>query len=145
MQVIAICISQNKHQKKLNMGSGVLRENYGINGDVHAGSNTHRQISLLGIESIQKMRNLGVDVNPGDFAENITTKGIDLLSLSVGSKLHIGDNVLLQVTQIGKECHQPCAIGQQVGECIMPTEGIFARVLKGGEVKIGDKIEKIKN
>lgn len=141
IQIIAVCTSQEKHQKKINLDKGVLKENYGIIGDAHSDSDTHRQISLLAIESIQKMRDLGLNVNPGDFAENITTRGIDLPSLPVGTRLSLGGDVLLQVTQIGKECLQPCAIGRQVGTCVMPLEGIFARVLKGGEIKTGDKIE----
>lgn len=141
MQIIAVCTSLNKHEKKINISQGILRENYGIIGDAHGDNTTHRQISLLAIESIQKIRGLGVNVNPGDFAENITTEGINLLSLHIGSKLYLGDNVLLQITQIGKKCHNPCAIGRQVGTCVMPTEGIFAQVLKGGKVKTGDKIE----
>ncbi|HTX61233.1 MAG TPA: MOSC domain-containing protein, partial [Methanobacterium sp.] len=138
MQVIAVNTSENKHEKKLNRNDVVISKNYGIIGDAHGDSGTHRQISLLAIESIEKMRKMGLNVNPGDFAENITTKGINLLSISIGDKISMGVDVLLQVTQIGKECQQPCAIGQQVGECVMPTEGIFARVLKGGKVKIGD-------
>ena len=141
MRVIAISTNIDKHQKKLNVNNTVVKENYGIISDAHGDSNTHRQISLLAIESIEKMRNLGLNVHPGDFAENITTTGIDLLSLSIGDKLTIGDKVHLVISQIGKECHQPCIIGQQVGECVMPTEGIFARVLRGGEVKVGDKIQ----
>jgi MOSC domain-containing protein YiiM len=97
-------------------------------------------VSLLAIESIEKMRQLGLEVNPGDFAENLTTQGIDLLSLPLGTRLHIGDEVLLEITQIGKECHTGCAIFQQVGKCIMPEEGVFARVIRGGEVKAGDEI-----
>jgi MOSC domain-containing protein YiiM len=145
MQIIAVNISENKHQKKLTINNAVLSENYGIIGDAHGDSNTHRQISLLAIESIEKMRNMDLNVIPGDFAENITTKGINLLSLSVGDKISLGDDIVLQITQFGKKCHNPCAIGQQVGECVMPTEGVFARVLKGGMVKIGDKIKIIKN
>ena len=141
MQVIAVNTSENKHEKKLNRNDVVISKNYGIIGDAHGDSGTHRQISLLAIESIEKMRKMGLNVNPGDFAENITTKGINLLSISIGDKISMGVDVLLQVTQIGKECQQPCAIGQQVGECVMPTEGIFARVLKGGKVKIGDEIK----
>ncbi len=139
-RVIAVCISETKHVKKCNVDEGILKENYGIVGDAHGDSSTHRQISLLGIESIQKMRDLGLNVNPGDFAENITTEGIDLPSIPIDTKLFVGDDVLLQITQIGKVCHEPCAIGREVGTCVMPTEGIFARVLKGGKVKVGDKI-----
>jgi MOSC domain-containing protein YiiM len=140
-RVIAVCTSQKKHEKKINTGSGILRVNYGVIGDVHADYSTHRQISLLAIESIDKMRKLGLNVHPGDFAENITTEGIDLTSLQLGTQLYLGEKALLQVTQIGKVCHNPCAIGRQAGDCIMPREGIFARVLNGGEVKIGNEIK----
>ncbi len=140
MRVMAVCTSQTKHNKKENIGKAVIRENYGIIGDAHSDANSHRQISLLAMESIKKMMDLGLDVHPGDFAENITTVGIDLAALPLGTKISLGDGVILQVTQIGKECINPCAIGQQVGDCIMPREGIFARVLEGGEVKIGDEI-----
>ena len=139
-KVIAVCTSQEKHTKKKNMGKVVLRENYGIIGDAHSDSNTHRQISLLAIESIEKMRELSLNVHPGDFAENITTEGIDLTALPIGTRITVGNDTILQVTQIGKECNNPCAIGQQVGDCIMPREGIFARVIIGGKVKIGDEI-----
>ncbi|MEN6592416.1 MAG: MOSC domain-containing protein [Methanobacterium sp.] len=145
VQVIAVSTSEVKHQKKINVDKGVLKENFGIIGDVHGDSNTHRQISLLSIESIGKMRDLGLNVNPGDFGENITTKGIDLPSIPVGTRLSVGGDILLEVTQIGKECLEPCAIGREVGKCVMPIEGIFARVIKGGEVKAGDKIEVLKN
>lgn len=140
-RVIAVCTSQKKHEKKINTGSGILRANYGVIGDAHADGNTHRQISLLATESIDKMRKLGLNVHPGDFAENITTEGINLASLPVGAQLYLGEEALLQVTQIGKVCHNPCAIGRQVGDCIMPREGIFARVLSGGKVIIGDEIK----
>ncbi|MDI6723696.1 MAG: MOSC domain-containing protein [Methanobacterium sp.] len=125
------------------MGYAFLKEYYGIIGDAHSNSDTHRQISLLAIESINKMRDLGLNVNPGDFAENLTTEGIDLVNLPVGSKMLVGENTILEVTQIGKECHARCTIYHQAGDCIMPKEGIFTRVIKGGKVKTGDKIELI--
>ncbi len=139
-KVIAVCRSDKKGVKKQDIKQGLLEENFGLVGDAHADSTTHRQVSLLAIESIEKMRQLGLEVNPGDFAENLTTEGIDLPSLPVGTRVRIGDAVLLEITQIGKECHTGCAIYQQVGKCIMPEEGIFARVLCGGTVKIGDEI-----
>ena len=142
-RIIAVCTSEKKQTKKINTGDACLKENYGIVGDAHSSYNTHRQISLLAIESINKMRGMGLNVNPGDFAENLTTEGIDLVSLPVGTNLSIGEKVILEVTQIGKECHTRCAIYQQAGDCIMPKEGIFARVLKGGLTKIEDKIEVI--
>jgi MOSC domain-containing protein YiiM len=139
-KVIAVCRSQKKGTPKQDIKQGLLEENLGLVGDAHADSTTHRQVSLLAIESIEKMRQLGLEVNPGDFAENLTTQGIDLLSLPPGTRLRVGDEVLLEITQIGKECHTGCAIYQQVGKCIMPEEGVFARVLRGGMVKIGDEI-----
>ena len=142
-KVIAVSISQDKHTRKKNIKKGILRENYGLIGDAHGDPDSHRQISLLAIESIQKMLDLGLEVYPGDFAENITTQGVDLTSLPLGTKIAIGDESILQVTQIGKICHNPCAIGQEVGDCIMPREGIFARVIKGGIVEIGDEIRLI--
>lgn len=141
-RVVAVCTSQFKHVKKQNIEKGVLMENYGFKGDAHADAKTHRQVSLLAVESIQKMRDLGLNVHPGDFAENITTCGINLTSLEIGSRLSAGSGIL-EVTQIGKVCHNPCAIGKLVGDCIMPKEGIFCRVKTGGEVKVGDEVRVI--
>lgn len=138
-QVLAVCISEKKGERKKPVESVDLRVNHGIVGDAHAGD-WHRQVSLLAQESIDKMVSLGLDVSAGDFAENITTQGIDLTGLPVGTKLTIG-NALLEVTQIGKECHTRCAIYDQAGDCVMPKEGIFTRVLHGGVVKPGDRIE----
>ncbi|MEJ2656053.1 MAG: MOSC domain-containing protein, partial [Desulfobacterales bacterium] len=112
---------------------GMLIENYGLENDAHAG-NWHRQVSLLAIESISKIRGKGLDVNPGDFAENITTEGIKLWELPVGTRLKLGEDALVEVTQIGKECHDRCAIYKQVGDCVMPREGIFVKVLEGGTI-----------
>jgi MOSC domain-containing protein YiiM len=136
--VLAVCISEEKGERKKPVETVELREGHGIVGDAHAGD-WHRQVSLLAQESIDKMRALGLDVNAGDFAENITTVDINLLSLPIGSRLQIGE-ALLEVTQIGKECHTRCAIFYQAGDCVMPREGIFARVLKGGAVKPGDGV-----
>lgn len=138
-EVIAVCISVNKGERKTPVARVELREEHGIVGDAHAGE-WHRQVSLLAQESIEKMRAMGLDVDCGDFAENITTRGIDLPSLPIGTRLKVGD-VLIEVTQIGKECHTRCAIFYQAGDCVMPKEGIFARVLAGGMVKPGDLIE----
>ena len=138
-EVIAVCISVNKGERKTPVAQVELREEHGIVGDAHAGE-WHRQVSLLAQESIEKMRALGLDVDCGDFAENITTRGIDLPALPIGTRLTVGD-VLIEVTQIGKECHTRCAIFYQAGDCVMPKEGIFARVLRGGMVKPGDRIE----
>lgn len=138
-KVIAVCISKNKGERKTPVESVELRENHGIVGDAHAGE-WHRQVSLLAKESIDKMRKLGLDVDSGDFAENITTEGIDLPGLPVGARMTMGET-LLEVTQIGKECHTRCAIYHQAGDCVMPKEGIFVRVLTGGVVRPGDAIE----
>ena len=137
--VLAVCISENKGERKKPVDAVELRENHGIVGDAHAWD-WHRQVSLLAQESIDKMRALGLDVTAGDFAENITTSGIELVSLPIGSRLQIGET-LLEVTQIGKECHTRCAIFYQAGDCVMPKEGIFTRVLRGGTVKPGHEIE----
>jgi MOSC domain-containing protein YiiM len=137
-QVVAVCISTNKGERKTPVEAVELRENHGIAGDAHAGE-WHRQVSLLASESIAKMRALGLDVDSGDFAENITTSGIDLVSLPIGARLCIGD-ALLEVTQIGKVCHARCAIYRQAGDCVMPREGVFARVVTGGVVRPGDVI-----
>lgn len=142
-RVVAVCRSALKGTKKVNVIQGELLDNHGLIGDSHAENGTHRQISLLAIESIQKMRDLDLDVNPGDFAENITTKGISLKDLEIGTKMSIGKQSIVQVTQIGKNCHRPCEIGRQVGDCIMPTEGIFCRVIEGGKIKVGDELHLI--
>ncbi len=138
-QLVAVCVSEKKGERKTPVKQVRLRENYGIIGDAHAGE-WHRQISLLAKESIEKMRAMGLDVDNGDFAENLTTEGIDLPSLPIGTKMQIGDS-LLEVTQIGKECHTRCAIYHQAGDCVMPKEGIFAKVLRGGIIKPGDSLE----
>ena len=137
-KVLAVCISENKGERKQPAEEVELLENHGIVGDAHAGE-WHRQVSLLAQESIDKMRALGLDVTAGDFAENITTSGIDLVSLPIGTQLQVGET-LLQVTQIGKECHTRCAIFYQAGDCVMPKEGIFAAVVTGGIVRAGDRI-----
>ncbi|MGB9886159.1 MAG: MOSC domain-containing protein [Moorellales bacterium] len=138
-KVVAVCTSKETGVPKENIGRGYLVPGHGLEGDAHAGD-WHRQVSLLAVESIAKMRALGLEVGPGDFAENITTEGLDLPALPVGTRLRLGSEVLVEVTQIGKTCHTGCAIFRQVGKCIMPQEGIFARVLKGGWVQIGDDI-----
>jgi MOSC domain-containing protein YiiM len=142
-KIVAVCISKRKRTKKQNINQGIVRTNYGLLGDAHSSNNTKRQISLLAIESINKLRKLGLKVQPGDFAENLTTKGINLLDLKIGDRLQIGEEVCLEVTQIGKECKTPCAIYHKVGKCIMPQEGVFAVVLQGGRVKVGDRIKVI--
>ncbi len=141
-RVISINISDRKGVRKTPINVAEVIENSGIKGDAHRGESL-RQISLLAVESINKMREKGLNVGPGDFAENITTEGIDLMSLPVGTKMKIGDT-LLEVSQIGKLCHTRCAIYRQAGDCVMPKEGIFVKVLKGGTVKVGDLIEIIR-
>ncbi len=139
-KIIAISISEKKGVRKNNVDSAVLKDDFGMVGDAHAGT-PKRQVSLLAIESVEKMRAKGLKVNPGDFAENITTEGIDLLGLNLGERLRLGREVILELSQIGKECHTRCNIYYQAGDCVMPKEGIFAKVVKGGEIKVGDKIE----
>ena len=138
--IIAVCTSKKKGIRKQNVGEAQLKVDWGIVGDAHA-ANWHRQVSLLALESIEKMRALGLNVGPGSFAENLTTQGQDLLSLPLGSQVRVGDQAILEITQHGKVCHDRCAIYRQVGDCVMPREGIFARVIKGGQVKVGDTIE----
>jgi MOSC domain-containing protein YiiM len=138
-RIVAVSISRNKGERKTPVAGAELREDHGIVGDAHAGP-WHRQVSLLARESIDKMRSLGLDVDSGDFAENITTAGIDLPVLPVGTRLRVGSAVL-EVTQIGKECHTRCAIYHQAGDCVMPKEGIFARVVRGGAVQAGEPVE----
>ena len=142
-KIIAVCRSEEKGVRKEAINQGVFKAGYGLIGDVHANSATHRQVSMLAIESIDKMQKLGLDLKPGDFAENLTTEGIDLTLLMPGTRITIGDEVLLEISQIGKECHSGCAIFKQVGKCIMPEEGVFAKVIRGGLVKAGDAIQKV--
>jgi len=139
-RIVAVCASQHKGERKKNVERGRLVPEHGLEGDAHAGP-WHRQVSLLALESIKKMQAKGFEVGPGDFAENLTTEGLDLVNLAPGTKLKVGPEAVLEVTQIGKICHERCAIYYQAGDCIMPREGIFARVLKGGPVQVGDSIE----
>jgi MOSC domain-containing protein YiiM len=142
-KIYALSISKRKGVPKKNVDEVFLIENFGIEGDIHAGS-YERQVSLLAIESIEKMRRKGlVNLRPGAFAENITTQGIDLLKLEIGDILKIND-VELKISKIGKECHTKCAIFYKVGDCVMPREGVFAIVLKGGKIRKGDDIIVIK-
>jgi MOSC domain-containing protein YiiM len=143
-RIVAISVSLKKGVKKRNILSGSLIENYGLENDAHAGD-WHRQVSLLAIESITKIREKGLEVSPGDFAENITTEGIRLWELPVGTRMKLGEKALVEVTQIGKECHDRCAIFHQVGDCVMPREGIFIKVLKGGTIGPADGIQILNN
>jgi MOSC domain-containing protein YiiM len=140
-RIIAVCTSERKGMRKRNVHKGALKENYGLLGDAHSDSCSHRQVSFLAMESIEKMRQKGLDVGPGDFAENFTTQGIDLPSLPVGTQIALEGGSIVEVSQIGKECHTPCAIYYQAGTCVMPSEGIFARVIRGGSVSVGDTME----
>lgn len=137
-RIVDVCVSRSKGERKTPVASVELRVNHGIEGDAHAGE-WHRQVSLLAVESIRKMQDMGLDVGNGDFAENFTTEGIELFTLPIGTRLEIGET-LLEVTQIGKECHTRCAIFYQAGDCVMPKEGIFTRVLRGGSVSAGATI-----
>lgn len=140
-KIVAVCISHKKGTKKKATEQGTLKANYGIIGDAHADSGSHRQVSLLALSSIDKIRRLGADVGPGDFAENLTIEGMELFSLPIGTHFTIGKDVVLEMTQIGKECHDHCAIFKQVGTCIMPVEGVFTRVIQGGVVMVGDELK----
>jgi cyclic pyranopterin phosphate synthase len=139
-KIKAISISKKKGIPKSNVKSVKLIEDFGLEGDAHGG-NWHRQVSLLAVESIDKMRSAGLpNLRPGAFAENITTEFLVLPTLAIGTRIMIGQSTELEVTQIGKECHSKCAIFFKIGDCVMPKEGIFAKVIRGGEIKINDEI-----
>ena len=139
-KVTAVSISKKKGIPKTNVDSANFIENYGIEGDIHAGS-WHRQVSFLAVESINKMRESGLPkLRPGAFAENITTEFLKLPDLKIGSRIKIGDEALIEITQIGKECHTRCAIYVKAGDCVMPKEGIFAKVTKSGKIFNGDEV-----
>jgi len=138
--IVSVNICEKKGERKKPVPEAVIREGYGIEGDGHASSETHRQVSLLAIESVRKMQALGLNVRPGDFAENITTEGLDLAGLPLSTRLRIGKDVIGEVSQIGKECHTRCAIFYQAGDCVMPKEGIFIRITSGGKIRTGDEI-----
>lgn len=139
-KVLSINISKKKGIPKSRVNEALLKENFGIEGDIHSG-NWHRQVSLLALESIEEMRLKGLpNLRPGAFAENITTEFLTLPALEVGTRLRIGKEAELEITQLGKECHSKCAIYYRVGDCVMPREGIFAKVIKGGKISVGDEI-----
>jgi len=139
-RVVSINLSKKKGEIKLPQANGLLLRDGGLCGDAHAGDG-HRQLSLLAKESIDEMRTLGIEnLSYGMFAENITTEGIKLHTLPVGTRLRIG-TCTAEITQIGKECHSGCEIFKKVGKCVMPTQGVFARVIEGGDIFIGDEIE----
>ena len=139
--IVAVCRSEQTGTRKEPCGEGIFIEDYGMEEDAHASRGIARQVSLLAVESIEKMKALGIELNPGDFAENLTVEGMELFSLPVGTRLGVGDEVVLEISQIGKSCHSGCAIFQAVGACIMPKEGVFARVARGGKVRAGDQVE----
>ena len=139
MKIVSIAISKKKGTRKVRVDEASLIQDYGLEGDAHAGP-WHRQVSFLASESIEKAKKKGLDVTFGDFAENIATKGINWQKMPVGTKMHLGDSALVEITQIGKECHNKCAIYYLAGDCIMPREGIFARVLKGGKIRRDDRV-----
>lgn len=138
-RIVAACLSEEKGTSKANVGRITLIEGHGVEGDAHAGPG-NRQVSFIGMETILRMREMGYDVSPGDFGENITTEGVVLNEIPVGATLRVGD-VEMVVTQIGKECHRDCAIREKIGDCPMPREGIFAAVKEGGEISVGQTIE----
>jgi MOSC domain-containing protein YiiM len=142
--IIAVSRSEKTGTRKEPCGEGIFIENYGMKDDAHATQGIARQVSLLAVESIAKMKTLGMELTPGDFAENLTIEGMELFSLPVGTRLLVGEEVILEVSQIGKTCHSGCAIFKTVGACIMPKEGVFARVIRGGRIADGDPVEIMK-
>ena len=140
MKIVSISISKKKGTRKAPVSEAFLSKDHGLEGDAHAGK-WHRQVSFLASESIAEARRQGLDVSFGDFAENVATAGIDWKTLPVGTRVRLGSTVLVEVTQIGKECHHKCAIYYQAGDCIMPREGVFARVLQEGKIRCGDEIQ----
>jgi MOSC domain-containing protein YiiM len=139
MKIVSINLSKQKGTRKVGVSVAELVQEDGLKGDAHAGP-WHRQVSFLSSENIQAARQKGLDVSFGDFAENITTQGIDWKTVPVGTQLQLGDTAIVEITQIGKECHKKCAIYYQAGDCIMPREGIFGRVIQGGTIKLNDSI-----
>ena len=138
-RLLEICISKERGTAKVPVGEAVLREGWGLEGDGHAG-NWHRQVSLLSFEKIEEFRRRGAEVDPGAFGENLIIEGMELRALPVGTRFHIGEAVL-ELTQIGKECHSHCEIYKKMGDCIMPREGVFAQVIKGGRIQKGDQVQ----
>ena len=139
MKIVSIATSKKKGTRKASVSEAYLKKEHGLDGDAHAGK-WHRQVSFLASEEIDKARQSGLDVTFGDFAENIATTGIDWKNIPVGTRVRLGSDALVEITQIGKECHNRCAIYYKAGDCIMPREGVFARVLKEGKIKCGDQI-----
>jgi len=139
MKIISIAISKKKGTRKVAVDEASLIQDFGFEGDAHAGA-WHRQVSFLAAESIEKARKQGLDVTFGAFAENIATSGIDWEKVAIGTRVKLGESAVVEITQIGKECHNRCAIYYLAGDCIMPREGIFARVLEGGKIHCGDMV-----
>ena len=139
-RVKAISVSERKGVPKRKVAEALLEAEHGIVGDAHAGAG-HRQVSLLAFESIERLQEKGLEISPGDFAENITTQGLPMEALQVGDVLRIGDEVRLEITQRGKACHSRCGVFERLGECIMPREGLFARVTRGGRIQVGNRVE----
>jgi MOSC domain-containing protein YiiM len=139
MKIVSIAVSKKKGTRKTPVKEAFVSEDHGLEGDAHAGK-WHRQVSFLSSESIEKTRREGLDVTFGDFAENIATEGIDWPEVPVGTRFRLGKEVVVEITQIGKECHNKCAIYYKAGDCIMPREGVFAKVLKAGAIRTGDEI-----
>ena len=140
MKIISLAFSKKKGTRKKTINEALLIENYGIEGDAHAGI-WHRQVSFLASESIEHSRRMGLDVTFGDFAENIATAGVDWTQIPVGTLVKLGQTAVVEITQIGKECKTKCAIFYLAGDCIMPREGVFGRVITGGTIRCGDIIE----
>lgn len=138
-RVMAVCISEKRGTQKINVSEAVLIENFGIENDAHAGD-WHRQVSLLCYDRVEEFRDRGADVSDGAFGENILVEGIDFKTLPVGTVFRCGDAVL-ELTQVGKQCHSHCEIYHKVGDCIMPREGVFTKVIRGGRISVGDELE----
>ena len=139
MKIVSIATSKKKGTRKASVAEAYLKKEHGLDGDAHAGK-WHRQGSFLASEEIDKARQSGLDVTFGDFAENIATTGVDWKNIPVGTRIRLGSDALVEITQIGKECHNRCAIYYKAGDCIMPREGVFARVLEEGKIRCGDQI-----
>ncbi len=142
MKIVSISTSRKKGTPKNQVDLATLVKEHGLDGDAHAGT-WHRQVSFLSAENIEKSRKIGLDVTFGDYAENIATTGIDWKGVPVGTRVRLGKTALVEITQIGKKCHKKCAIYYKAGDCIMPKEGVFARVLTGGDIKVGDTVERL--
>jgi MOSC domain-containing protein YiiM len=140
MEIVSIAVSRKKGTPKEPVEAAEVVVDHGLRGDAHAGP-WHRQVSFLAAESIEKAEARGLDVGFGDFAENIATRGINWLQVPIGTRVKLGDSAVVEITQIGKECHTRCAIYYRAGDCIMPREGIFGRVLQGGKIRKGDPIQ----